>query len=444
MESNIPLLPGHSSATALFQPMPTDDAEEYVADVEYQPTTTMISPHSCVEFNIKETEFYLDLSKTTLSASVRIVRQDGQPMSEGEDVVLANNSLWSVFGACDMMVGDVNVNPISCPLMSIKSYIDTVLERSEQVQETYLSAQGYTKDTPGSVGVVSAYATSDNPEGGTNRGLNIRHARTSGGRTTQLEGLVPIDLLSCQRYLLYNVPLHFRFRQNPDSFRLLSGDPNPRYTLHFENVVLRMRRVKLTAPVLYGHSAALENPNTRALYPHYQSAFRTYPMAQNDMSFSIDNLFNNAIPTKTIFAIIPSRSFNGDIRTNPYELDHADISSIEVSVDGKVLPAGRPLTFDFDKDMYTQGFLSIFKGMHYYGRNVSCDLELEDYAHGYFMVMYDFDSHPLHANYLPKSRQGHLRVELRFHKGLSQPMTLVAYARFPRCLQIDGLRQVSI
>ena len=439
------LIPGHTSKSALFQPIPCNDSEQYVSEVEYQPQSSVIGNFSTIEFMIKETDFYLDLSQTTLSVTVRIIKADGGQISSSDDVSLCNNSLWSLFGSVEAIIGSVNVNPISAPLVSIKSYIDTILTRDSQAQASQLQAQGYFKDTSGFVDVASAHVSTEKEESGSNRGLNLRHEKTRGGKLWQLEGLVPVDTFGTNRYLLFNVPLHLKFRQNPDSFRLMTDNVNQGYTVQFTNVALRVRRVKMSPPLVVGHVSALEDSdNVRALYPHYQSVFRTYPIAQNDMSFSVDNLFNNNVPSKLYMVLIPSKSLNGCYDRSPYNFQSAGVQSIEISLDGSLIPGGRPIFYDFTQNMFVQGYLNLFKTMHCYGGNGGCDLDMDDFANGFFIACYDFDSTPLTTDYFPKQRKGHLRVNIVFQKGLSEPMTLVCYARFPRCLEIDRYRRVTL
>lgn len=276
-------------------------------------------------------------------------------------------------------------------------------------------------------------------DAGANTGLVQRENFTALSKVCELEGPLYVDLFQQPRLLLNNVPLHLRFWQARDAFRLMGDTSKGPYQLQIVDAQLKITAVSVMPEIILAHEECLSK--TPALYPMLQSDFKVFSMAKGDLFFSADNLWGGSVPSKVILMITSAQGFNGHFEKNPFFMDHANLTSLSFSIDGVSKPASKPLTPDYENDKYMEPFLTLYTASNMFGRNDGCDISHYAYKNGYTMYFIDIDGH--HSKkFLPLPRQGHIRLEARFAKPLPESYNMIVYGKFPTTLKIDKARSV--
>lgn len=435
--ANYKIVEGHSESTALFASTPTNTAVQSQEELIFRPVSQLAAATSCLEFNVPPSSKYLDLTKTRLYVQVKITRQDGSPLQADDQVGLVNLSLQSLFGQTDVSLNQIPINKIPSPLQAYKSYIDVLLGNGEEPKETWLQGMLWYADYPGFMDSVKPVG--NDADSGLNVGLVARHAFTKGSRICEMEGPLYVDFFQQSRYLLNNIALGVRLWQAPDAFRLMADDSNHTYKVQIVDAALKLTAVTVTPEIILAHENCLTK--SPAIYPFFQSNFKVYSIAQNDLFFSADNLWDGNVPSKALIMLVSSEAFNGSYRKNPYYMQHAHLNNLSFSVDGVSKPASKPLTPDFENDRYTEAFMSLFTGSNMLGHNTGNDISLYAYKRGYTIYSFDLDGH--HSKkFLPLPKRAHIRIEAKFAKPLKEAMTVIVYGKFAREIKIDQSRNV--
>jgi hypothetical protein len=436
---NYKIVEGHDESLGLFINTPTNTAVQNVEEITYRPVSQLSSNSSYLEFYVPGTSKYLDLSRTRLYLQIKITKQDGTPLSIEDNVALINLPGQTIFSQVDVDLNQVPIAKIPAPLYAYKSYFDTLLNNGEEPKETWLQGSLFYADSPGQMDNFRPTGNTD--DAGANAGLVQRQSYTDMSKLCELEGPLAIDFFQQSRYLLNNVPLHLKFWQARDAFRLMADTTKTAYTLQIVDAQLKVTGVSVQPEVILAHEDCLNK--TPALYPLYQSDFKVFSIARGDLFFSADNLWGGSVPSKAIIALVDAESFNGSFQKNPFNIQHADLNSLSFTVDGVSKPASKPLTPDYENERYTEAFLSLYTASNMIGKNTGCDISHYAYKHGYTIYHIDLDGH--HSQkYLPLPRKAHIRVEARFAKPLPVSMNMIVYGKFPTTVKIDKARSVIV
>ena len=97
------------------------------------------------------------------------------------------------------------------------------------------------------------------------------------------------------------------------------------------------------------------------------------------------------------------------------------------------------LQTDYGSEFKNSQFQSLLKEC---GRNEGNDITREDYPIGYALYAFNLSLHLAEEGYFNMSKQGTVRVELKFGAALPNIVTVGAYAEFLNVIEIDHNRNV--
>lgn len=150
----------------------------------------------------------------------------------------------------------------------------------------------------------------------------------------------------------------------------------------------------------------------------------------------MDNIFQGQVPSRVLVALVKGSGYSGAYHMNPYNFHHYNVNSIGLYVDSQSVP-GEPIQCNYEKDLYTAAFLSLFEGAE--GNFIS----RTDYPEGYCMYMFNI-SEKYGKEYMEFIQRGHTRLNLRFDKTPTETLTVIVYSQFPSVLKIDETRNVML
>ena len=132
----------------LFSVPPTQQSLERGRWIDYAPLSSVENTDSPINFLVTGTDEYIDLSKTILTVTGKIVK-DGDSALAGANqanVAPVNNFLHSLFKQVDVYLNGKQVTP-AMGTYAYRAYIETLLNYDVSAKESQFSSALYYKDT---------------------------------------------------------------------------------------------------------------------------------------------------------------------------------------------------------------------------------------------------------------------------------------------------------
>jgi hypothetical protein len=423
---------------ALFELPPQDATVESEEIIEYRPVGQDGVNSSSVQFNIPANNaFFVDLKSSTLKVTVKIVKEDSTAVGEGDAVTLNNLPLHNMWSQVDISLGQQLVSQGVNNNYPYKAVFDTLL--FNDVPEACLSSQGYFRDIPGMLAMTDP--TRLIPEGDEdmllNSGLIYRHELTRKGQGVQFEGPLFADLWQQKRYLPNGLDIGVKLWHSQDKFRLIAPETLPGCKLVLLDAVLKMRMVRLTPQALV---AVNENgTKTQFKYPYERSEIKCYNVPSGQYDFTVDDIFNGDVPEKIAIGLVSSKSYSGNYTKTPFEFKPFALNFMAFYKNGKSVPSV-PLTPNYAGDDYISAYMTVVQDPNMYRRIVSRG----DFKGGYALYLLDLSAKREKNSLSPEPERGHTRFVVRFADPLTEPVTIVVYAKFASVMEVDATRNVTI
>lgn len=436
------------------------------------------SNQGVIQFSIaNNSSSYIDLRKTQLNITCKIVYRNGDPVHppqpvedsspppspdktpEGSQsgqngaerkkrstastsnvkrsiVGVSNNFLHSLFSRVDVALQNkvLTHSDQSYPYMA---YIKALLYTSKEVKDSDLQMHMFYKDTPG-------YANDANWFLGDNVGLRSRSKFFVGGQEVDMCGHLYSDVLEISRYIPYGVPLNITLYPSTPEFCLMSPeiDAAGQFKVVITKASLNVCMVDVAPAILAAHANILKSKP--AIFPYSKSEVKKFTIARGVYSAEINDPFNGRVPAEMVCGLVSDSANHGKLDENPFLFQHGNLNFIQVSIDGQDMGGQGPIQPHYNSTPETSLYMDAYKtliGMD--GNDGVSPISRIEYPQGY--CFYRFYSETVQAgndDIIPLRRSGNLRVSLKFENQLSNPTTLVIFARFPAALKIDKNRAV--
>ena len=125
---------------------------------------------------------------------------------------------------------------------------------------------------------------------------------------------------------------------------------NDKLRVKFLSSVLYVRKVLINPDVVAAHQRLMETNN--AQYPIRRTEIKNFPIVKGLSRTIINNLTNGTVPSRVIFGLVLSKSYEGDYTMNPFNFQHFNASRVALIVDGKEVD--KAFELDYDKDIFTK------------------------------------------------------------------------------------------
>ena len=409
----------------LFSVPGTQMSQEKNSYVPHYPISN-VDDDSPIEFDIKPSGMYTDLSDTRLYIRGRIVKQDGSALPS--DVAGPSNMLFhSLIQRLDVYVGNKLITQ-SGGHYSYKAAIETLLNFGTDAKKSQLASIMYAKDD---------YSAQHNT------GVAERMKFCDASKMFELFGALHVDLFFQDRYLINNVPMRIKITRNSPTFYLLAL-ANHHCKLEISEAILWVRRVQVAPSVELAHAKALM-AGKNALYPMHRGEIEVVSVPALQTNISRDNLFMSKLPRKLIIGLVGNHNFNGNYTQHPFEFEHFNVTNIEVSVDGENV-CGTPMQLDYGNQKYMRAYAGLFHALNKSMRDVGLDITYHDFPRGYCLYCFDLtaDGCGNTSNHLELQRQGNLRFKMNLGAPLAETVNVICYGEFESMLEITNSREVLV
>ena len=105
------------------------------------------------------------------------------------------------------------------------------------------------------------------------------------------------------------------------------------------------------------------------------------------------------------------------------------------------------VTEEISEDVaYVNSYLSLFGQKYHSAKNIP--ISVTEYPFGYCLYKFQVSENASEVEgengFVSLPRRGHTRLTLKFRKPLPEGVTVIIYAHFPRILQIDESRNITV
>lgn len=227
-------------------------------------------------------------------------RRDGTDIALTEDVGPVNLFLPSLFHQVDVSLNGKTVVSTT-NYYAYKGYIQCLLRYGRETKDTQLTIQIWERDDEGD-------ADENSPRTGSNGALLNRARRFQGSAVVDMVGPVFHDLFSMDRYLINQVNVNVKLYRSKPAFCLMSGDTSPDYRIAFDDIRLRVCKVKVN-PAVYAQSKALEITT--------QTAIKQMTIPSGATNFTYVKVFQGMRPDQVVVGFVKSTAATVDYEENP-------------------------------------------------------------------------------------------------------------------------------
>ena len=461
----------------LFSVPPTQQSLERGRWIDYAPLSSVENPDSAITYLIAGTDEYIDLSKTILTVTGKIIMSDGTTLTGGNQTSVApvNNFLHSLFKQVDVYLNGKQVTP-AMSTYAYRAYIETLLNYDVSAKKSQFTSALYYKDTATQMDKVGALPALKEVNikrnkstettgwlysaGTGNQGFAKRSEFIRNGKQFVLLGPIFADIFMSDRLLLNMVDLKVVLNRSNPKFCLmdLSGPtggsaPAVKPEVKLTDVILKIRKVKVDQAVSDGIERMLKQ--TPALYPVRRVECKILTVGENLPTTRQDNIFSGIIPKTFVVGFVNVDAVSGVYHKNPYNFAHFGVTSLSLTANGEEIPF-KQLTLTYPKDPdgkidtatgkdaeldFDEAYNTLFSGTGKIYSNAGLDIDRDDYPGGY--ALYAFYLTPdmcKSSEYFNTVQRGSLSLALTFREATKHPLAMVCYGDFENVIRIDAER----
>jgi hypothetical protein len=130
--------------------------------------------------------------------------------------------------------------------------------------------------------------------------------------------------------------------------------------------------------------------------------------------------------------------------TNPYNFRQYDLNYFAIFVSGgQIPPEGLSLGMDHEKTS-VMGYKTLFEGSGIHHSDTGLQITHDIYIKGFLMLVFDLaPDRAASEAHSSNPENGRIRMELKFVKPLSVPITCLFYLEYGNSNRVDWLRNVT-
>ena len=399
--------------------------------IDVQPISAL-SPSNPITFHVAGSdEEYLD-PIFYLKTSCCIRTHEDKLLPENIAVAPINNFGHSMFKRIDLKLQDKLVTS-STDNYPHRAFLERFLNFGSDAKNSQLGTEFYHADTAGKNDVI---------EPGENAGFEARKALVSKGRPFTLFVRLCTDLANQPRLLPNGVDVTLTLHHSSDAFRLTYPDQMHPPKLVLRDMLLYIRKVKLTPPMATALAEAMRLKPVQ--YAISRAMVKTFQISKGLSVINRENLTMGQLPRSVVVGVCDSDAYLGNPHKTPLSFKAKGANFVSLYCDSEPIPSV-PFTPNFTENDAAREYLSLFHIAGTFGGNQGNCLTYSDYIAGGY-VLYCFDltkDESAAANYNAPLKQANLSLKMQFNTdGINQTCTVIVYMVFDNTIYIDHHRNV--
>lgn len=225
----------------------------------------------------------------------------------------------------------------------------------------------------------------------------------------------------------------------------MSHNDTPDYKIEIQDMYLNICKVSVSNGLFVGHQDVLKSQIT-AKYSYVNTEVKLISIPSGQITFSQNNLFPQARPTKVVVGFVSSKAAAGDFRLSPWNFKNYSLNQITLKVDGIPVP-GSVMDLNFNE---SSGIMSIPAFYNLYDiagkalEDANNGVDRDDFGNGYALYAFNIEPEFGGLNYLSLIKKGAVSIEADFSVPLEEPVCCVIYSESNGLFELDDSRSVSI
>lgn len=379
-----------------------------------------ISPanESVLEFTLpKSTEHYRDLSSVYLKLDVKMTGWEPKT----EKAASINNLLHSLFSQIKIELNGKTVEggdnyPYRC-------FIESLLNYGTDAASTHLTTNMF-------------YLDDNNLDADDkNSGFMLRKEKLEKG-IVELYGKLHADLFHTPLLLALGTELRIRLTRSNQSFVTLSSIADSKVKFDITDATLYVKNVTPAPAILLAHTKTLAmGANIR--YNIKRVEVRSHTISSHESSCSLDNCILGQLPSYIVVGFLKNDAYSGKANLNSLKFEHFDYNHFALKVNGVQIPSDA-LTPNWTEGRFARCYNQLYCDTHVKNNYQSNLITPNRFANGYHFLAFDLT--PDNAgtqSHASLSRQGSVRIDVRFAKPLPNAVTVIVYAAYDNTIEID-------
>ena len=416
----------------LFDLPPTDTSMTAARMLELTPISQGINP---MEFVVPGVDAFIDLSHSYFTMKLRLRKQNGTDLADGELLYPANNLAHTLINQLTCHLNGTLISPQN-DSYAYKAYLETVLNYSEKEGHTLLRPQGWfpTQHEMMTTGLdFPTPLTANNLDSATPHAHYAALSRTNkavvllskqeqvpyqGGTVRTLVFKLHSELFQLNKPLVPRVEIKLRFTFN-----------SPDFFLNGKGVAFKTL------------DTSRHSRREVAKYSTVRSEIRVFSHAANQMEFNEGNLYQGRVPDRIVVGLLHTLSYHGDVAYPPFSFQKFGLSQIEQLVRGEVYPAGALELNHNNTHKDLEGYFLFLMASEAWRKGQASMVEPEMWGGAGCCTLFMFDNVPNGAadSTLMNPRQdGDLRIRFKLGATVNRVINVLLYAEFENVLEIDG------
>jgi hypothetical protein len=191
--------------------------------------------------------------------------------------------------------------------------------------------------------------------------------------------------------------------------------------------------------VIRAHEDGLSQRN--AIYPYQRQSITNYTIGKGLISDTREILVGTETPKLIVVGMVDNSALNGDVKKNPYNFQHFNLTFMALLKNGDSVPAP-PLQLNFEKNCYIRAYMSMVQNMEQYQKNESNAISPGDFRDG--SALFVFNLTPdlnFGGGCAQKFETSNLRLDLKFTKPLPTSINIIVYSIYDAQIEITKDRQ---
>lgn len=421
-----------SNELDIFQSPPTKTS---VLEGEYVEISSLIKPSvdSPLEFHIDgSTDHYLDFDNTFLHVKCKVTNKDGTAIPSQPKIMPGNLLLHTLFQTLSIIMNGKEVEYESN--YSYRAYAETLLNMGREAKSTHLKSSFWITDE-GRVPDTASISDANKDV------LQKRAMLLSASKPLELFGKLHSNFSHQEKYLIPNLNITIKLTRSSPAFALQKMEAHDgEYSIDITNATLLVRKVKIHPSIAMAHEKIL-NSGKKALYPVNRVDTQFFTVSPNRQSETINILQNKQEAKRIVIGFLNHSAKNGSYLHNSFRFLHCDVSSINLIVNGHVIP-NKPIKMDFENEQYTRAYFELMSVCGKTLTNEGNNISIEDFADGFCFFAFDITP-DLCRNGMHLVRYSTTTLEVQFKKPLEHTVSVFVYGEFDEIYEVDKTRVVS-
>jgi len=143
-----------------------------------------------------------------------------------------------------------------------------------------------------------------------------------------------------------------------------------------------------------------------------------------------------------VIGLVSNEGFNGAFARNPFNFRYFNLMEISVYSGGQQQYGVKPLMDDFVNELYVRAYNTLFSGTGKVFKDEGNGLDRTAFSKGYALYTFDLTPDLGEDGHFNLTKQGSVRLVIRFRDALTENVTVIAYAEFQNVAKIDRDRNV--